>query len=50
MYLITDTFGTHQTAWKWSTALEWLAVCSPDAQIAHRLTGVILAKRTFTRV
>ena len=50
MYRITDTYGTHQTCWSWSAALAWLAVCSPEARIVHRLTGALLAGRTFVRV
>lgn len=49
MYLITDSYGTRQTAWTRSGALSWLAACSPDATITHRLTGKVVAVRSFTR-
>ena len=50
MYRIIDTYGTHQTCWSWKQALSWLASCSPEALIVHRLTGSLLAHRTFSRV
>lgn len=50
MYVITDSYGTRQTAWTRRTAMAWLAVCSPDAQIAHRLTGMLIASRSYVRV
>jgi hypothetical protein len=49
MFLITDSYGTRRTAWTRAAALEWLAVCSPEAKIVHRLTGRTLAARTFAR-
>lgn len=48
MYLITDSYGTRQTCWLWSTALSWLAACSPDAAIFNRVTGRMLASRSQT--
>lgn len=45
MYLITDDYGTRQTAWTWAQALEWLAACSPNAVIQNRFTGRVLASR-----
>lgn len=49
MYLITDSFGTRQTAWRWRTAMEWLRCCSDDARITHRVTGRCLARRVAAR-
>ena len=46
MYLITDSYGTRQTAWSWTNALSWLAACSPDARISNRFTGRLLATRS----
>lgn len=45
MYLITDTYGTRQVAWRYATAVEWLAACSPRAEIRNRFTGRVLAWR-----
>ncbi len=46
MYLITDTYGTRQTTWKWSQALQWLACCSKEqGTIYNRFTGKIVAVR-----
>ena len=50
MYKILDSYGTKKTCWTWREALSWLAVCSPDARIVHRLTGVTLASRKWVRV
>jgi hypothetical protein len=49
MYRIVDTYVTHKVVWTWAQALAWLAACSPEALIVHRLTGVFLAGRTFTK-
>lgn len=49
MYEITDDHGTHKICWRWSTALEWLAYCSPNAIITHRLTGGLIAARRWSR-
>lgn len=49
MYLITDTYGTRKTAWTWRAALDWLAYCSPEAVVTHRLTGKVMASRVWTR-
>lgn len=43
MYLITDSFGTRQTA------MEWLRCCSDDARITNRVTGRCLARRVAAR-
>lgn len=48
MYEIVDDYGTHKTCWRWKTALEWLACCSPKAIITHHLTGALLAHRVVT--
>lgn len=45
MYLITDTYGTHQTAWTFAQALAWLSACSPQAFITNRFTGRVVAAR-----
>ena len=45
MYLVLDSYGTRQAAWSWASALQWLAACSPDAQIVSRVTGRVLAAR-----
>ena len=50
MYCIVDTYGTRQTAWRWAAALTWLAACSPNAAIYHRVTGRLIAHRQFERV
>lgn len=44
MYLITDTYGTRQRAWTRTAALEWLAACSPEAQV-HNIWGRLVATR-----
>jgi hypothetical protein len=49
MYRIIDTYGTHKTCWTWAEALAWLAACSPEALVVHRLTGAFLAGRSFTK-
>ena len=49
MYLITDSYGTSQRAWTRTTALAWLAACSPDAQVTN-VWGRVVALRTFTKV
>ena len=49
MYVVTDSYGTRQTCWTWRTVLAWLAACSPDAIVTHRLTGVMLAHRSQRR-
>lgn len=46
MYRITDDFGTNETCWTWAEALVWLACCSANATITHRLTGAFIASRT----
>ncbi len=45
MYRIVDDYGTRQVAWRWATALEWLAASSPCAAITNRFTGRVLAMR-----
>lgn len=50
MYVVTDSYGTRQTCWTWRTVLAWLAACSPDAIVTHRLTGVMLAHRSQRRL
>lgn len=45
MYWITDDYGTSKIAWRYSTALEWLAACSPTAIIFNRFTGRFVAGR-----
>lgn len=49
MYVVLDSYGSRQTCWTWREALSWLAACSPDARIEHRLTGVMLAQRQQRR-
>ena len=46
MYLITDSYGTSQTCWRYATALSWLRVCSPDAAVFNRMTGKMIARRS----
>lgn len=48
MYLITDTYGTRQRAWTRTTALEWLAACSPEATVTD-IFGRVVATRTFVK-
>ena len=45
MYLILDEYGTRQIAWRWSTAMEWLAACAPRAAIYNRFTDTFIAYR-----
>lgn len=45
MYVVADSYGTYQICWRWKTVLEWMRVCSPAAQVRHRLTGALLAQR-----
>lgn len=44
MYLITDSYGTRQRAWSRTEALEWLACCSPEAQVTD-IFGRVVAVR-----
>jgi len=48
MYLITDTYGTRQRAWTRTAALEWLAACSPEAQVTN-IFGRLVATRSFVK-
>lgn len=45
MYLITDDYGTRQRAWTRREALEWLACCSPRAQVTNIWGRVVAARR-----
>jgi len=46
MYLITDSYGTRQVAWRWSTALEWLACTAcKGGTIRNRFTLAVIARR-----
>ena len=49
MYLITDSYGTKQTAWTYRQALAWVAACSPEATIRNRFTGRTIATRVQVR-
>ena len=50
MYKVQDSYGTNKTAWTKREALSWLAACSPQAFITHRLTGKVVASRSFVRI
>ena len=46
MYLISDAYGTRKVAWRFSTALEWLACCAPECgTIRNRITLRVVARR-----
>lgn len=44
MYLICDSYGTHQRAWSRAQALDWLRHCSPEAYVLD-LFGRVVATR-----
>lgn len=48
MFLITDTYGTHQWAFGRIEALAWLAAAGPDAQVRN-VWGRVVASRSFSR-
>jgi hypothetical protein len=50
MYLITDDYGTRQTAWTWAQALDWLRACSPTARVYSRITGRLIATRAQVKL
>jgi hypothetical protein len=46
MYLITDSYGTRQVAWRWATALQWLACTAREGgAIRNRFTLGVIARR-----
>lgn len=46
MFLVTDSYGTHQWALGRAAALQWLAACSPDAEVRN-IWGRVVASRTI---
>ena len=46
-YEVRDTHGTRIQVWTFSTALEWVAVCSEVATVVHRGTGELVASRSI---
>ena len=46
MYLITDSYGTRQTAWTLRSALQWLACTAAEGgTIRNRFTLRVVARR-----
>lgn len=47
-YCVQDTYGTRRLCWTRKGAMEWLAVCSPNAAIYHMgRNNQMIARREY---